>query len=334
MIMTQQFKALMVREKNGIFNAKVEQVLMGYILKDEVVIKVAYSSVNYKDALSASGNKGVTRTFPHIPGIDAAGEVISSTSEGISAGDNVIVTGYDLGMNTWGGFGEYVSVPASWVIKLPEGLSLFEAMCFGTAGLTAGLSVYNLIHSGLEKENGKIVVSGATGGVGSISTAILSKLGYEVVAISGKKEEDFIVHTLGAESIISREKFIDTYDQKAISKADYSGGIDTVGGSILSGIIKSLKYSGAVTTCGNVASAEILTSIFPFILRGIKLIGIDSVEQPVEYKSKIWNLLAKEWKPTHLKDIVKEIYMEQLPDVLKTLLEGKAKGRYVLNHSL
>ncbi|MPS74982.1 MAG: acryloyl-CoA reductase [Chryseobacterium sp.] len=332
--MTQQFKALMVREDNGIFNTKVEQISMAEIPKNEVLIKVAYSSVNYKDALSASGNKGVTRRFPHIPGIDAAGQVVSSTSENIAEGDNVIVTGYDLGMNTWGGFGEYVSVPANWVIKLPENLSLFEAMCFGTAGLTAGLSVYNLMHSGIGKEQGKIVVSGATGGVGSISIAIMSKLGYEVVAISGKEEDHFITQILGARSIISRKDFVETYDQKAMSKADFSGGIDTVGGSILSGIIKSLKYNGAVTTCGNVASAEISTSIFPFILRGAKLLGIDSVEQPVEFKSEIWNLLAKEWKPTHLKDIVKEISIEQLPDVLTTLLEGNARGRYVVNHSL
>lgn len=237
-------------------------------------------------------------------------------------------------MNTWGGFGEYVSVPASWVVKLPAGLSLFEAMCLGTAGLTAGLSVYKLLHAGIGKESGKIAVSGATGGVGSISIAILSKLGYETVAISRKEEDHFITRILGAESIISGSEFIDNHNQKAMSKADYSGGIDTVGGSILSGILKSLKYNGAVTTCGNVASAEISTSIFPFILRGIKLIGIDSVEQPIEYKSEIWNLLAQEWKPICLKEIVREISIEQLPGVLTTVLEGNAKGRFVVNHSL
>lgn len=332
--MTHQFRALMVRENNGNFNAAIEQISMTEIPKNEVLIKVAYSSVNYKDALSASGNKGVTRKFPHIPGIDAAGQVVSSTSENIAEGDHVIVTGYDLGMNTWGGFGEYVSVPANWVIKLPKGLSLFEAMCLGTAGLTAGLSVYNLINSGIRKEHGQIVVSGATGGVGSISIAILSRLRYEVVAISGKEEDHFITQVLGAASIISRKEFVDAYDQKAMSKAEYSGGIDTVGGSILSGIIKSLEYSGAVTTCGNVASAEISTSIFPFILRGVKLIGIDSVEQPIDFKSEIWDLLAQEWKPTLLKDIVKEVSLEQLPDVLKTISEGYARGRFVVNHSL
>jgi len=330
--MAQQFKALMVREVNGIFKAQVEQVSMTDITANEVLIKVTYSSVNYKDALSASGNKGVTRTFPHIPGIDAAGQVVSSSSDGIAEGDNVIVTGYDLGMNTWGGFGEYVSVPASWVIKLPKSLSLFEAMCLGTAGLTAGLSVYNLIESGIEKERGKIIVSGATGGVGSISIGILSKLGYDVIGISGKEDNNFITKILGASSIMSRNDFIDTYDQKALSKADFSGGIDTAGGRILSGMLKSLKYSGAVTTCGNVASAEISTSVFPFILRGIRLIGIDSVEQPREFKNKIWCLLAQEWKPKNLKKIVSEISIEQLPDALNTILNGKARGRFVVKH--
>lgn len=331
--MKNEFKGLMVRETDGVFTPKVEQISVTEIPKNEVLIKVAYSSVNYKDALSASGNKGVTRKYPHIPGIDAAGEVISSTSDGITEGDNVIVTGYDLGMNTWGGFGEYVSVPANWVIKLPKGLSLFESMCLGTAGLTAGLSIYNLINSGIGKSQGKIVVSGATGGVGSISIGILSKLGYDVVAISGKKEDHFINQVLGASAIISREEFIDIYDQKPMSKADYSGGVDTVGGSILSGMLKSLKYNGVVTTCGNVASAEISTSIFPFILRGIKLIGIDSVEQPIEFKSEIWTLLAQEWKPTHLNEMVKEISIERLPDVLSTILQGNARGRFVVNHT-
>lgn len=332
--MKQQFKALMVREQDGIFSAQVEQLLISEISKNEVMIKVAYSSVNYKDALSASGNRGVSRNFPHIPGIDAAGEVVSSTCEAVKEGDHVIITGYDLGMNTWGGFGEYVCVPACWVIKLPKGLSLFEAMCLGTAGLTAGLSVYHLIQSGIGTEQGKIAVSGATGGVGSISIALLSKLGYEVVAISGKEEDRFITEILGARSVISRNEFIDANDRKFLSKDEYVGGIDTVGGSVLSGIIKSIKYNGSVTTCGNIASAEIRTSTYPFILRGIKLIGIDSVQQPLKFKSEIWNLLADQWKPACLKDIVRKISIEELPDVLSTMLKGESRGRFVVKHSL
>lgn len=332
--MDSQFRALIVRENEGVFNASVEQIPTAEIHQSEVLIKVSYSSVNYKDALSAAGNKGVTRKFPHIPGIDAVGEVVSSSDDKFSPGDSVLVTGYDLGMNTWGGFGEYISVPASWVVRLPTNLSPFEAMCFGTAGLTAGLSVYNLINSGVIKDGGKIAVSGATGGVGSISIAILSKLGYEVIAISGKNENDFLTKTLGSSIFISREEFIGKYDAKAMSSPEFDGGIDTVGGEILSGILKASKYNGVITCCGNVASAQLSTSIFPFILRGVRLIGIDSVEQPIGFKEKIWNLLADKWKPVNLKDMVQEICLEELPHFLKTVLDGKAKGRFVVNHSL
>ncbi|WP_134089176.1 YhdH/YhfP family quinone oxidoreductase [Olivibacter sp. XZL3] len=332
--MDKQFKALMVREKDGLFNASVEQVPFAEMRQNEVLIKVNYSSVNYKDALSASGNRGVTRRFPHIPGIDAVGRVASSASDRFKEGDPVLITGYDLGMNTWGGFGEYISVPAAWIVPLPASLSPFEAMSLGTAGLTAGLSVFNLIEAGIDKDSGQIAVSGATGGVGSIAVAILSKLGYEVVAISGKNDEGFLTDILGAAASVPREAFVEKYNAKAMSSAEFAAGIDTVGGDVLSGILKSLKYNGVVTCCGNVASAQISTSIFPFILRGVKLIGIDSVEQPINFKEKIWNLLADEWKPTRLKDMTKEISLEQLADVLKTISEGKAKGRFVVNHRL
>ena len=210
-------------------------------------------------------------------------------------------------MNTWGGFGRYISVTAEWVIRLPQGLTLFEAMCYGTAGLTAGISVFNLVKSGLTPDKGKIVVSGATGGVGSISAAILSKMGYDVVAISGKNNNDFIQKTLGASEIISRIDFTDKYDAKALSTTDFAGGIDCVGGSILSGMLKSIKYGGAVTCCGNVASADLITSIYPFILRAIKLIGIDSVEQPLSFKEEIWSYLANDFKPYFLSEMVQVI---------------------------
>ncbi|WP_206105995.1 YhdH/YhfP family quinone oxidoreductase [Olivibacter sp. XZL3] len=330
--MVDQFKALMVREDNGHFKSAVEYVPMIALPPNEVLIKVSYSSINYKDALSASGNRGVTRKFPHIPGIDAAGQVISSTVDRFGEGDQVLVTGYDLGMNTWGGFGEYIRVPADWIIKLPEGLSPFEAMCFGTAGLTAGLSVFNLVQSGIDK--GKIAVSGATGGVGTIAVSILSKLGYEVVAISGKDEGNYLTEVLGASSFLARDAFIEKNDAKALSAAEFDGGIDTVGGNMLSAMLKSSKYNAAVTCCGNVAAAQFTTSIFPFILRGVKLIGIDSVEQSVDVKAEIWNLLARDWKPVRLKEMVEEISLEQVPNVLEILLKGKARGRFVVNHSL
>lgn len=330
--MANKFKALLVREEQGAFTAKVETLSTADLPQNEVLIKVTYSSVNFKDTMSAIGNKGVTQKFPHVPGIDAVGEVVTSSDGRFKAGDKVIVTGYDLGMNTWGGFGEYISVPAAWAVALPEKLTPLEAMSYGTAGLTAGLSVYELIQAGVKPENGKIAVSGATGGVGSLSVAILAKLGYNVLAISGKDQNDFLTKTLGANSVISRLEFVEKYDNKPMSSTDFAGGIDAVGGSILSGILKATKYNGAVTCCGLVASPNVDTSIFPFILRHVKLIGIDSVEQPLEYKAKIWQLLADEWKPSVLTKVIKEISLEELPAALNKVRDGKAVGRYVVKH--
>lgn len=297
-----------------------------------MLIKVEYSSINYKDALSSSGNKGVTKQYPHIPGIDAAGTVIESVSDKFPVGSKVLVTGYDLGMNTWGGFGEYISIPQSWAVPLPEGLSSKEAMCFGTAGLTAALSVNYLIENGILPEKGKIAVSGATGGVGSIAVSILAKLGYEVTAISGKNEDNFLTETLGAKEVVNRNEFIENYDKKPMARPLFAGSIDTVGGEILSGMLKASQYEGAVTCCGMVASVDLRTSIFPFILRGVRLIGVDSVEISLAKKEKIWRKLAKEWKPLNLEKIVKEISLDELPETLDNILNGKAKGRFILKH--
>lgn len=330
--MKTQFCALVVREHEGIFSSNVETVSMSDLPQNELLIKVKYSTVNFKDALSASGNKGVTQKFPHVPGVDAVGEVISSTSDKFKEGDNVIVTGFDFGMNTWGGYGQYVSVPASWVVLLPEKLSPLEAMSYGTAGLTAGMCVDILIQAGITPQSGKIAVSGATGGVGSISIAILSKLGYQVVAISGKEENEFLTKTLGASSVISRNDFVKEHDSHDLSETIFAGAIDATGGNILSGILKSLNYNGTVTACGMVASLDLNTSILPFILRGVKLIGIDSVQQPSENKDKIWQLLADQWKPAVLQELITEIGLEQLPEVLNRVLDGKAVGRYVVQH--
>lgn len=330
--MSNTFRALMVRENEGNFNMAVEDLPLSEIGKNDVLIKVEYSSVNYKDALSASGNKGVTKKFPHIPGIDAVGKVVSSRSNLYLEGDQVIVTGYDLGMNTWGGFAQYISVPSKWIVKLPQKLSPFEAMCFGTAGLTAGISVFNLIKSGRKPDQGKIVVSGATGGVGSISIAILSKLGYDVTAISGKKNDDYIRNTLGASEVISREDFTARYDARAMAASDFAGGIDCVGGNILSGMIKSIKYGGAITCCGNVASGGLNTSIYPFILRGIRLIGIDSVEQPLYFKEEIWSFIATDFKPDFLSEMVQVISLDDLPKAIDSVLKGNAEKRFVVKH--
>jgi len=330
--MTKTFKAIYISQEGENFKKEIKALNSTDLPENDVLIKVCYSSLNYKDALSASGNKGVTRKFPHVPGIDAAGIVVQSKTSDFKEGDSVIVTGFDLGMNTWGGFGEHISVPTSWVLALPDGLSLKEAMSFGTAGMTAGLSVEKIISAGITPDQGAVVVSGATGGVGSMATAILSKSGFDVTAISGKNENDFLTSTLGARQIINRDEFIEKYNSKPLASSDFAAGIDNVGGPILSGILKSVKQYGIVTCCGNVSSADLNTSVFPFILRGITLAGIDSVQTSMALRKKVWQLLASEWKPLHLDKMIQEISLDELPEKLDELLQGKAKGRYVLKH--
>ena len=327
-----RFNALFVSQADGSFVREIRQISSDELPDNDLLIKVSYSSLNYKDALSASGNKGVTRKFPHVPGIDAAGIVAKSNNSEFPEGTPVIVTGFDLGMNTWGGFGQYISVPAQWVIALPENLSLKEAMSFGTAGLTAGLSIEKILRAEIEPDHGPVVISGATGGVGSMATAIMSRLGFAVTAISGKKEDTFLTSVLGAAQVLNREEFVEKYNGKPLSSADFAAGIDNVGGPILSGMLKSVRQNGVVTACGNVASADLNTTIFPFILRGITLAGIDSALAPIALRKKVWGLLANEWKPLYLDEMVQEISLNELKEKLDELLQGKAKGRYVLKH--
>jgi acrylyl-CoA reductase (NADPH) len=319
------YRALVVDEIEGKFPVSIKELDTESLPSGNVLIKVNYSSLNYKDALSATGNKGITKKYPHTPGIDAAGHVVESDNDEFKKGDEVIVTGYDLGMNTPGGFGEYIRVPAEWVVKLPNGLSQKEAMIIGTAGFTAGISLIRLSQL-VKPENGKIVVSGATGGVGSVALALLNKLGYETVAVSGKETESEFLRNLGATEIISRAEF-EQSDKKPISSAKYAGGIDTVGGPILENIIKSLLPLGAVTTCGSVSSTNLNLSVFPFILRGISFIGISAQNYPYELRKQLWQKLAKEWKPENLLSIYNEISLAELPYAIEKILLGKLKGR-------
>ncbi len=322
------FKAFRVEEKDGSYAASIKEMRFDTLKENEILVKVHYSSLNYKDALSAKGNRGVTKTYPHTPGIDASGIVVESTSKALKSGDKVIVTGYDMGMNTDGGFAEYIRVPSDWAVLLPEKMTLKEAMIYGTAGLTAGLSVLKLAES-IKPGDGKIAVSGATGGVGSLSLSILSKLGYSVVAITGKEAESDYLLKLGAKEILLREN-IENYDKRALLKPDFAAAIDTVGGVILENIIKSTDASGIVTCCGNVASPRLELSVFPFILRGISLIGIDSQNCPVNKRIKVWKLLSDEWKPEGLEAIYDEVKLDKMSEKIKLMLEGKLKRRIVL----
>ena len=284
------FKALVVRQEDDSFVRKIETRHIDDLPAGEVLIRVHYSSLNYKDALSAIGNRGVTRRYPHTPGIDAAGVVAASDVPHIRPGQEVIVSCYDLGMNTPGGFADYIRVPAAWVVQKPANLTMQEAMTYGTAGFTAGLSVYKLMNQGIRPENGPVLVTGATGGVGSMAVAILAKEGFHVTAASGKAASDFLT-ALGAEKIISREQVSGSTD-KALLRPRWAGVIDTVGGEILAKALKSTNPWGAVTCCGNVASGELPTTVYPFILRGVTLLGIDAAECPLTLRQKIWDKLG------------------------------------------
>lgn len=300
--------------------------------ENEVVIKVSYSSLNYKDALSSVGNPGVTRNFPHVTGIDVAGTIHESTSHIFTKGERVLVTGYDMGMNTDGGHAQYVKVPASWVARIPDAITDKEIMTFGTAGLTAALSVQELVLNGVKPENGEILVTGATGGVGSIAVSILNKIGYKVVAISGKENKIDYLKKIGASEVILRNTFNEEA-KKPMMGEKYAGVIDTVGGEILANALKYIKYDGVATCCGLTSSHELNTNVFPFILRGVRLIGIDSVECKLDKKQAAWEKVASKWKIDTLSSITNEITLEEVSKAYTQLLEGSAVGRYVVKIS-
>ncbi len=296
----------------------------------DVLIQVEYSSLNYKDALSASGNKAVTRHFPHTPGIDAAGVVAATDSDRFKVGDAVLVTGYDLGMNTAGGFGQYIRVPAAWVIPLSAGLGAADAMRLGTAGFTAALCVEKLLHNGLDREGGEVLVTGATGGVGVIATMLLAQLGFQVAASTGKESSHEFLKDLGANSIVDRAELAEDSSRPLLAER-WNGAVDVVGGATLFNVIKSLKYGTSVAACGLVQSPQFDATVLPFILRGVNLLGVDSVELPLSQKRSTWEKLAGEWKLNNLAQVCEEISLQDLDACLKKLLTGGAKGRYLLN---
>jgi len=328
-----KYKALVVREENGKFVRQIEECSIQDLPPGEVLINVNYSSLNYKDALSAIGNKGVTRKYPHTPGIDAAGVIASSSNKNFPEGEEVLVTGYDLGMNTPGGFGNYIWVPADWVVKIPEGLSLKESMILGTAGFTAALSLYKLELNGLNKSGKEVLITGATGGVGSLSVLIFSKAGYNVTASTRKIDKSGYLKSLGANQIINSNDLIDQ-GGKALLQKKWDAGVDTVGGNILTTVIKSLKYGGSAAACGLTLSNSIATTVYPFILRGVNLLGIASAETPMDLRLKLWEKLSVEWKPDNLNAICTEISLKELNEIIDLMLEGKITGRILVKHGI
>ena len=320
------FKAFWVEKTDdGVAHSVIERSTDD-LPEGELLVKVAYSSLNYKDAMSAKGLPGVTRNYPHTPGIDAAGVIVESTDSGFAEGDEVIVIGYDLGMNTAGGYGQYIRVPANWAVKMPAGLDAREAMIIGTAGFTAALCVDKIEQMGAQPSDGPVVVTGATGGVGSVAVALLAKLGYDVVASSGKAEKDDYLKSLGAGSVISRADLSEE-NKRPMAAETWAHGIDTVGGEILSNVIKGLKYSGSVAICGLVASPAFSTTVLPFILRNVNVLGVDSVELPLAKKQEIWHRLATDLKPDALDKMTTEVTLDGLSEVIDSIIQGGVSGR-------
>lgn len=321
-----EYRALVTSEENKTFFNSITKKDTVDLPDNDTLIKVKYSSLNYKDALSASGNKGVTRNYPHIPGIDAAGVIEETSGNKYKSGDEVVVTGYDMGMNTYGGFGEYIKVPQEWIVKKPDNLTLSESMAFGTAGLTAGLCLRKLLTHGLKPEDGNVFVSGVTGGVGIISLMLFKKLGFSVSAITGKLDQEEFLKSLGANEVIDRN----TLDLDLISplqKPLYSGGIDAVGGKILANLICSTSQRAAIACCGMVGGLSLDTSIFPFILRGLSLFGVDSAESLIDVKEEIWNNFSSVWKLENIDENIKDISLDELPGEIDKILKGEQIGR-------
>jgi len=325
------FKALVVEESSeGVFSRHIREKSVDSLPAGALLVEVRYSSLNYKDALSATGNKGVTRSYPHTPGVDAAGVVAECSDGTFSPGDQVIVTGHDLGMNTPGGFGQHIRVPSDWGVALPGGLTLKESMALGTAGFTAAYSVLKLERAGIKPDSGDILVTGASGGVGSIAVAILAGAGYRVFAATGKAGAGEFLRGLGATGIITRNEIQDS-SGRPLLKGRWAAAVDVAGGATLSSVLRATRYGGVVTCCGLTDSPDLNLTVFPFILRGVSLLGVDSAECRMDTRQEIWSRLASYWKPAGLWDMYSECSLYELEGKITAMLKGEITGRTVVN---
>lgn len=326
------FAAYVVDKRDDQVVGQVETLEASQLPAGEVTVAVEYSSLNYKDALAATGQGGIVRTYPHVPGIDAAGTVVDSKKAAFIPGDRVLITGYDLGVGAYGGYAAYVRVPAAWVVKTPAPLSTFEAMALGTAGFTAAMCILAMERNGLHPHQGPVLVTGATGGVGSVAVNILAQKGYTVAASTGKPDQHDFLRQLGASQILSREEVRLTDERpRPLLKSTWAGAVDTVGGSTLSALLRTTNHGGNIALCGLVGGHEFAGTVMPFLLRGINLLGIDSVLCPMAYRQSIWQRLATDMKPTHLQQIARVITLRELPEAITEILHGRLTGRLLVS---
>jgi NADPH2:quinone reductase len=322
------FKSLRIADENGKTTARVVEVALAELSPGEVVFQTAYSSVNFKDALAATGTGKIIRNFPRIGGIDATGTVISSSDARFKAGDEVICTSYEFGVGHDGGFSQVCRVPADWVVPLPKGLTLFDAAALGVAGYTAGLAVELLELNGMAPNNGKALVNGATGGVATLVIDMLAALGYHVVALTGKDAEHGYLQQLGAKEVLSRQKL--EMGTRPLEKGLWAAAFDSVGGEQLAWLTRTMQQDGLIASFGNAGGIEFKTTVLPFILRGVRLIGVDSGATPMPLRRKIWGRLASDLKPRHIGDIAHIIRLEDLPAYFERMLKGQIRGRAVV----
>ena len=326
--MPQIFSAYQITEQDGKSIGRFVNLSLDNLDPGEVVIQAHYSSVNYKDALAATGAGKVVRRFPCVGGVDVSGVVVHSDDARFAVGDEVLVTGYGMGVDHDGGFAEYVRVPADWVVPLPQGLTLFGAMALGTAGFTAALAIHRLEQNDLRPENGKVIVTGATGGVGSLAIVMLAQLGYHVVALTGKDDQHAYLKSLGAAEILSRKDL--AMGTRPLEKAHWAGALDSVGGETLAWLTRTMQQNGVIASFGNAGGTELHTTVFPFILRGVLLIGIDSAVTAMPLRQKIWQRLATDLHPKNLAQIADTIPFADLPKNFPLLIQGKQRGRTVV----
>lgn len=329
--MVEKFKAFIVdQDENGKVSQEYKTLTKDDLPEGDVLIKVHYSGINYKDALAAQDHNAIVKKYPMVPGIDLAGTIEETNAPGFEVGDKVIVTSYDLGVSHYGGFSEYARVKSEWVIELPEGLTLEEAMIYGTAGYTAGLATEKLEKAGMSIEGNEVLVRGATGGVGTLAMLMLDNLGYDVVASTGRKDVDNQLKELGATEVIDR---LPDNDDKSLASRTWQAAIDPVGGKNLPYIVKRLDNNGSVAVIGMTGGTEFESSVFPFILRGVSIIGIDSVFTPIKLRRRVWRRLARDLKPDQLHDIKHIITFEDIPDAIEKVINHENTGRIVIDYN-
>jgi acrylyl-CoA reductase (NADPH) len=328
------FRAFVVeRHDDGTVSRSLTTLEPEQLHAGEVTIRVEWSSVNYKDALATIANGGVARVTPLVPGVDLAGTVVDSSDPDIAPGDRVLAHAYDLGVSRHGGFAELARVPAAWVVPLPDGLTARDAMAIGTAGFTSALSLERLEARGMQPDDGPVLVTGATGGVGSTAVAMLAARGYHVVGSTGKQEEHSYLRELGAAEVLDRSETI-VSSGKVLERERWAGAVDCVGGATLAYVLRTLRYGAAVAASGNTGGRELNTTVFPFIMRGIDLLGIDSVNTPIQRRREVWQRLATDLRPPHLEEsIAREVELADVESVLDDIMQGQVRGRVVVRVS-